>query len=81
MALLQEPITIDWTNCSLVEVVPDKVSGVPLLKGTRLPADTISSNFEAGSPVNEICDNFDMAEETIRKLLAYAANQRNQLHA
>jgi hypothetical protein len=27
---------IDWTDCSLVERVPGKVSGVPILKGTRV---------------------------------------------
>ena len=79
MALLQESRVVDWTNCPLVEVVPGKVSGVPLLKGTRLPADTVLSNFEAGSPVDEIADNFDMPEQAIRDLLHYAANKRKQL--
>lgn len=58
---------------TLVEVVSGKVSGVPLLKGTRLPVDTVLSNFKAGSPVEEIADNFDMPEQTIRELLFYAA--------
>ncbi len=71
---------MDWTDCPLVEVVPDKVSGVPLLRGTRLPADTVLSNYEAGSQVEEISDNFDMPEQTIRDLLTYAANKHKQLH-
>ena len=52
-----------------------KVSDVPLLKGTRLPADTVLSNYEPGSPVEEISDNFDMPEQTICDLLTYAANK------
>ncbi len=74
-------VVIDWTNCPLVEVVPGKVSGVPLLKGTRLPADTVLSNYKAGSPVEEIADNFDMPEQTILELLSYAAKKQKQLQA
>jgi uncharacterized protein (DUF433 family) len=29
--------TPDWSYCPLVEVIPGKVSGAPLLKNTRLP--------------------------------------------
>jgi len=67
---------VDWTDCPLVEVIPGKVSGVPLLKGTRLPADTILENYEGGSPVAEICENFDMPEDTIREILSYAARKQ-----
>jgi uncharacterized protein (DUF433 family) len=66
MDYLQETLATDWTDCPLVEVVPGKVSGVPLLRGTRLPADTVLSNYEAGSSVEEIADNFDVSEQTIR---------------
>lgn len=47
----------DWTDCPLVEVVPGKVSGAPLLKGTRLPVEAILGNYDAfraeGLPHNE----------------------------
>jgi uncharacterized protein (DUF433 family) len=79
MAHLQELIT-DWTDCSLVEVIPNKVSGVPLLKGTRLPADTILENYEGGSPVDEIAENFDVSEQAIREILDYAATHPRQPH-
>jgi uncharacterized protein (DUF433 family) len=56
-----------------VEVIPGKYSGEPLLKGTRIPADAIVSNFRAGSPLNEIMENYPSAsEETIRGVLSYA---------
>ena len=69
---------IDWTDCPLVEVIPGKVSGVPLLKGTRLPADTILTNYRSGSPVEEISENFDTPEQTIREILSYAAGKQKQ---
>ena len=70
---------MDWKDCPLVEVVPGKVSGVPLLKGTRLPADTVLNNYEAGSPVEEISDNFDMPADVIREVLRYAADKQKHL--
>jgi uncharacterized protein (DUF433 family) len=69
---------IDWSDCPLVEVVPGKVSGVPILKGTRMPADSIVENYESGSPVAEISENFDISEATIREL-AFATRQQTDL--
>lgn len=79
MALLQESPVMDWTDCPLVEVIPGKVSGVPLVKGTRMPADGIVSNFQTGSPVEEIAENFDIPESSIRALLSYAATRNPAL--
>jgi uncharacterized protein (DUF433 family) len=78
MEQLIESAIVDWTDCPLVEVVPGKVSGVPLLKGTRLPADTILENYEGGSPVEEISENFDTPEETIREILSYAVKHQQR---
>jgi len=71
-----ETSVIDWTDCSLVEVVPGKVSGVPILKHTRVQADSIVENFESGSPVDEISENFSIPEDIIRGVLDYAAAQK-----
>ncbi len=79
MAQLQEKHATDWTDCLLVEVNPRKVSGVPILKGTRVQADSIVENYESGSPVEEIADNFDIPEATIRAVLTYAAEKRRSV--
>jgi uncharacterized protein (DUF433 family) len=63
---------MDWTNCELVEVNPRKVSGVPILKGTRVQADAIVENYLGGSDVEEIAENFDIPEGKIRELLEFA---------
>ena len=39
--------TVDWSECPLVEVIPGKVSGAPLLKNTRLPVEAITGNYDA----------------------------------
>jgi uncharacterized protein (DUF433 family) len=69
---------IDWTNCPLVEINPRKVSGAPILKGTRVQADAIVENYEDGSPVEEIAENFAISEALILELMAYATGK--QMH-
>jgi uncharacterized protein (DUF433 family) len=64
---------MDWSGCDLVEVIPGKHSGDPLIKGTRIPADAIVSNFETGSPLEDIAENYPSASmEVIKALLDYA---------
>ena len=72
---------VDWSDCPIVEVVPGKVTGVPILKGTRVQADSIVENFESGSPVAEIAHNFGIPEATIRELLTFAARQQTRLRS
>ncbi len=71
---------MDWKGCELVEINPHKVSGAPILKGTRVQADSIIENYEGGSPVEEISENFAIPETTIRELLSFAAHKKKHLH-
>jgi uncharacterized protein (DUF433 family) len=69
----------DWKDCSLVECVPGKMNGLPVIKGTRIRAQTIIDNFEAGSPVEEISENYpSVPVESIRKLIDYAHSRQPQ---
>ena len=64
---------MDWTGCDLVECVPGKVSGRPVVKGTRILADQIVEDAELGSSVEEIAENYpSLPIEKIKKLLAFA---------
>jgi len=64
---------MDWSNCELVEVIEGKVSGKPIVKGTRVPADVIVSNFLAGSPVDEVAENYPgVPREKIMRLLEFS---------
>jgi uncharacterized protein (DUF433 family) len=70
---------MEWTGCELVEIIPGKVSGAPLVRGTRVSADAIVSNFEAGSPVEEIQENYPWVSlDTIENLLAFARARQLQ---
>ncbi len=56
----------------MVEVIPGKVSGVPILRGSRVPADQVVENYECGESVEDIAYNFDLKPDDIRAVLAYA---------
>ncbi len=76
MAHVQESVVIvDWKDCPLVEVNSGKVSGVPLLKGTRMPADAILENYISGLPADEIAEVFQLPTDDVRSLLEYAVRQ------
>jgi uncharacterized protein (DUF433 family) len=69
---------MDWTGCELVEIVPGKVSGQPIVKGTRILADTIEQYYEFGSPVAEIREDFpSLSEDTIIRMIDYVESHRS----
>ena len=70
---------MDWTECDLVERVPGKVSGKPLVKGTRILADQVVEDAALGSSIEEIAENYpSLAIATIRKVLAFALSHQPQ---
>jgi len=80
--------TVDWSDCPLVETVPGKVSGAPLLKNTRLPVDAIIGNYDAFrdeglSPDAAIAETLDCYPEAgvdnIKAILHY--RDKHQLQA
>lgn len=70
-----EPPAIAWTRCDLIEAVPGKVSGVPVLKGTRLPVSAILDNYDDGLEPDEIVELFVVAAEDVRAILAFREEQ------
>jgi uncharacterized protein (DUF433 family) len=68
---------IDWAGCQLVERVSGKVSGRPIVRGTRILADTIVQDAELGSPLAEIQENYpDLSLSTIEELISFARSRR-----
>ncbi len=76
--------SVDWSYCPLVEVIPGKVSGAPLLKNTRLPVDAITGSYDAFrdeglSPDAAIAETLDCYPEAgidaIKAILHYRAEQ------
>lgn len=71
-------MAIDWSKCALVEVDPLRVSGRPVLEGTRMPVEDIIANYEYGVSINEISEQFRIPPQVIRELLSYA-ERHNEL--
>jgi uncharacterized protein (DUF433 family) len=67
---------IDWADCELVERIPGKVSGRPVIRGTRI---TIVQDAELGSPLEEIQENYpDLPPAVIQQLISFARSHRVQ---
>lgn len=73
---LPSPRPVDWRACPLVEQVPGKVSGVPLLKGTRMPVQTILDNLDYGMSADEVAATWELDPATVRTIYEYAEKQR-----
>jgi len=71
---------IDWTGCELVERITGKVSGRPIVRGTRILADMIVQDAELGSLLEEIHENYpDLPLATIERLISFE-HQRSGQH-
>lgn len=70
---------IDWTGCEAVERIPGKVSGKPVVRGTRILANTIVEDAELGSTLEEIHENYpDLSISTIQRLISFAQPLRKR---
>ena len=64
---------MDWSGCDLVEAIPGKHSGDPLIKGTRIPADFVVESYELAGSADEVLLEFPrLTEEIVLKLVEFA---------
>lgn len=64
--------TLDWSQCSAVESVPDRRSGAWVFKDTRMPVATVFENLEDLS-IEEVMEQFDVTREQIQAVLEFVA--------
>lgn len=70
---------IDWTNCELVERVPGKVSGQPVVRGTRIMPGPVVRSFDRGEKIEQIREDWpSLSVRQIEGLVAFAHAQRRQ---
>ncbi|MBI4909044.1 MAG: DUF433 domain-containing protein [Acidobacteria bacterium] len=68
---------VDWTQCELIECVPGKESGRPVVRGTRLMPDAIVGGYDLGETSEELCDGFlSLSLEQMKRLIEFANSQR-----
>lgn len=70
---------IDWTQCELIESIPGKVSGRPIVRGTRIMPDPIVNSYDLGDSIEEIHEGFPtLSVSQIKRLIDFAHTQRAQ---
>jgi uncharacterized protein (DUF433 family) len=76
MAQTATGIAIDWIACELIEQVPGKVSGRPVVLGTRILPDAILNSYELGDSIESIHAGFPtLTVAQIERLIAFGLDQ------
>ena len=64
---------LDWKDCPAVERVPERVSGVWVFKGTRIPVRALFENLEEGASVDDFLKWFPgVTRDQVVAVLAHA---------
>ncbi len=64
---------LDWSECSVVERAPGKVSGAWLFKGTRVPVKALFENLEDGARIDDFLEWFPgVTREQVEAILVHA---------
>ncbi len=74
-----ETSKVDWSYCPLVEAVPGRMSGRPVVRDTRVPADTLWECEALGETPEEIASDYRLRLSDVEALLAYAAAHQTSL--
>lgn len=65
---------INWSTCKAVERYPERVSGVWVFRGTRVPVSALFENLEVGSNTEEFLQWFPgVTVEQVRDVLEHVA--------
>jgi len=77
MAEVETDVEIDWMACELIERIPGKVSGRPIVRGTRILPDAIVGSYDLGETIEELREGFPaLSLEQIKRLIEFAHAQR-----
>jgi uncharacterized protein (DUF433 family) len=70
---------VDWMACELIEQVPGKVSGQPIVRGTRILPDAIVNSYGLGESIEELREGFpSLSMAQIERLIDFAHARRVQ---
>jgi uncharacterized protein (DUF433 family) len=79
MANTPTAAAIDWTKCELIESVAGKVSGRPVVRGTRVMPDAIVGSYDLGETIEELHAGFPtLTLAQIKRLIEFAHAQRER---
>ncbi len=79
MAKVDSQVGIDWTACELIEQIPGKVSGRPIVRGTRIMPEGIVNSFDMGESIEDIHEDWpSLSINHIKRLIEFAHAHREQ---
>ncbi len=82
MAHVDSELAVDWMACELIEQVPGKVSGRPVVRGTRILPDAILHSYELGDSVEDIQEGYpSLSAAQIERLIEFGLKQLEQHHS
>jgi len=65
--------------CELIEQIPGKVSGRPIVRGTRILPDAIVDSYDLGETIEELREGFPaLSVDQIKQLIEFAHARRAQ---
>ena len=66
---------VDWSGCDLVECVEGRVGGAPVIRGTRLTVEAITTNYDSGLEPKQVASVFEIDVSTVEAVLAFREKQ------
>jgi len=60
---------MNWSECPLVEIVPGKLSGVPVIVHSRVRPDDLIANRKEGR--EWLVENYGLPLQTVREVLKF----------
>jgi uncharacterized protein (DUF433 family) len=82
MTNVDTDVEIDWMACELIESVPGKVSGRPVVVGTRIMPDAIVGSYDLGETIEELQEGFPtLTLRQIERLIEFGHAYRRKMAA
>lgn len=67
-------MSLDWSQCAVVESLPGRVSGAWVFRGTRLPVAAVFENLEDGLTIDQIVELYQgLTRDQVKAVLDFAA--------
>ena len=68
---------MDWTDCPVIEVIPGKLSGAPVLRRSRVRPQDLLNNLDQGP--EWMADAFGLPIEDVRQVLSFHHQHQAEL--
>ena len=79
MGRTETELEINWMACELIESIPGKMSGRPVVRGTRILPDAIAGSYDLGETIEELHEGFPtLTIEQMKRLIEFAQEHKQR---